>query len=134
MKHKIIYGIEFEIEPSQHNKATLSSENFTMMFIAFDSGKSMLNVVFSNPTTSFNVQRNTIEQTFFDFFSMMPNAIKDNQFDNISNTFFENYKKELDGNFHRRTFGKPLNFDDFDKNLPDIEHIKFLPFDICPLK
>jgi len=132
MKNKIIYGIEFKkLTDSEY---TLISEYFNILFFEFESGSYCIYIDFFNPSTSFKVQRNTIEQTFFDFFSMMPNAIKDNQFDNISNTFFENYKKELDGNFHRRTFGKPLNFDDFDKNLPDIEHIKFLPFDICPLK
>ncbi len=117
---KIIYGIEFEAVASQHNKGTLTSNGFTIMFISFDSGKALLNVVFSNPTTSFHVERNTISDTFFEFFSLCPNLIKTKEFHDISSTFFENYKKELDDKINR------ITFDDFDKTLPplpDIENI-----------
>jgi len=120
---KVIYGIEFETVPSTHRKGTISSENFNMLFLHFESGKSSLNVVFSNPTTTFHVERDTVERTFFDFFSMIPNLLKDKEFNELSKIFFENYKKETEITAYTAAFGEPLIFDDFDKNLPPIESI-----------
>ena len=119
---KIIYGIEFETVPSTHRKGTISSKNFKMLFLSFESGKSSLNVVFSNPTTSFHVERNTVEQTFLDFFTICP-KLKSKEFDDLRRTFFENFGKETENTAYAGAFGKPSTLDDFNKNLPPIESI-----------
>jgi len=122
---KVIYGIEFETEHGYITMHSIQSERFVLVYDDSVNGCFSLYINFSleDRDGTFSIRTNSIKQTFFDFFSMFPNVLKDKKFNELSKIFFENYKKETEITAYTAAFGEPLIFDDFDKNLPPIESI-----------